>query len=242
MPLFFSNSQSIFFAHVPKTGGASVEEYLTRRFGPLTIAANLRFKTPMQAEGRWHDTIEPPQHFTKYILQGFLPRDLSQAFAVVRNPLDRLLSEYRFQQGISRLNHLGFSTWLRVMLRAAATDPRVFHNHIRPQRDLVPDGARIFQFESGFDPVIDWLDTVTGTTAPDLDMGHFLNRPKEPVAIRGQDIALIRDFYAADYAAFGYPLPDPKKFPADGFALGRDLLATGLAPLAVARQRRAWLS
>ena len=241
MPLFFSNGQSIFFAHIPKTGGASVEEYLTRRFGPLTIAANLRFKTPMRAEGHWHDTIEPPQHFTKYILQGFLPRDLGHAFAVVRDPLDRLLSEYRFQQGISRLSGLGFSTWLRVMLRAAGTEPRVFHNHIRPQGDLIPDGAQIFRFEDGFDPIIAWLDEVTGTTAPDLDMGHFLKRQKTPIAVRQQDVELVRTFYHQDYTAFGYPMPDPQDYSNDALATGRGLLAASIAPLVRAGQRRVWL-
>ena len=35
MPLAHWNNCSIFFAHVPKTGGSSVEDYLIRRFGPL---------------------------------------------------------------------------------------------------------------------------------------------------------------------------------------------------------------
>ena len=37
MPLACHNGQSIFFAHDPKAGGSSVEDYLIQRFGPLSL-------------------------------------------------------------------------------------------------------------------------------------------------------------------------------------------------------------
>lgn len=236
MPLMTVNGLSIFFAHVPKTGGSSIEDYLIRRFGPLSIR-----KQGPEKQARQRDMIQSASHLSAADLESLLPPDLNHCFAVVRNPVDRLVSEYRFQSNYSRTSKLSFSTWLRIMLNCARLDARVYENHIRPQTDLIPQGAEIFQFENGLGQIIPWLDAVTKTTVPDIEIGHLLKRERQPVAVSKQDIRLIWAFYAGDYARFAYAEPSLDEYSHDPLATIRSVFGAILAPIIVFRQRRRWL-
>jgi hypothetical protein len=238
MPLINANGAQVFFCHVLKTGGSSVEEYLVRRFGgPLSIRDRNKRKG-IKTTG----VIGVATHLTAQDLVEFLPPDLAYSFALVRDPLSRVKSQFGFQAGISRTSRLSFSTWLRVMLHAVRLDPRVYQNHIRPQSDLVPEGSEIFRLEDGFDAMIARLDEVTRSTAPEQAVGHLLKRKKSEVKVYRQDAALISDFYAADYARFGYRKPDLSSFESDPRAMLRDLPARLLARAVVAKQHRDWVS
>jgi hypothetical protein len=236
MPLVNAHGTQIFFAHVPKTAGSSVEDYLIRRFGELSIRDQHK-RNRVAGTG----LITPSTHLSALDLLELLPRDLAHCFAFVRDPVDRMLSEYRYQLGVSKTTRFGFSTWLRLMLGCARREPRIYENHIRPQSDLVPDSAKVFRLEDGFEPFIAWLDQVTGTTAPEVEMGHLLKREHAEVALSRQDLRLMAAFYAEDYARFGYATPDTSAIGYDAYAPLRSGLAARLAPMIVLRQRQAWL-
>lgn len=235
MPLAHHNGQSIFFAHVPKTGGSSVEDYLISRFGALSLIDENK-RTGVRGTG----LIVPATHLAAIDIKELVPPDLAYSFAVVRDPLKRLESEFRYQSGVSQMSKLGFSPWLKVMLKAATTEPRLYENHIRPQSDLVPDDAEIFKLEDGFDAMIARLDAVTGTTTPDLSVPHINTRKKEPITMSRADVQAVTRFYAADYDRFGYVRPDPADYPATPSGW-RDHLAGPLAAALVAKQHRDWV-
>ncbi len=239
MPLVSTQEYRIFFAHVPKCAGSSVEDYLIRRFGvPLSI----RDVTHINGARR-RGLNALATHLTSEDLKDFLPQNLSYSFAVVRDPVERTFSQYRFQAGVSRTSRLSFSTWLRVMMRCVQIDPRVYQNHIRPQSDLVPKDAEIFRLEDGFDAMISRLDDVTGSRVSDLQVGHLLNKKSsqaKTVASR-QDIDLLQRFYAVDFERFGYQKRDLSKFESDPYVFWRQTLAHALAPGIVVKQRRHWL-
>ncbi len=236
MSLCRAGDRILFFAHVPKTGGSSVQDYLVRRFGPLWL-----HETGFHArQRRQPDIVQALPHLAAADAGLLLPPDLAWSFAMVRDPVARLQSEYRFQSGVSRASRFPFPTWLRIVLRAAALDPRVYENHIRPQTDLVPAGAEVFRLEDGFDALVARLDAVTGTTAPQVGMGHLLRQERQPIPMFRQDVERILAFHAADYDRFGYPRPDPAAWPADPKARLRDLAAVPLARLVVARHHRRW--
>lgn len=234
MPLAIFDGKTIFFAHVPKAGGTSVEDYLIRRFGALSIRGHGR-------NGSRHDLIQSASHIAAQDLELLLPKKLDLCFAVVRDPVTRILSEYEFQRGVSKTSSLSFSTWLRLVTQAARNEPRIYENHIRPQSDLVPKDAEYFRLEDGFSALISRIDEVVGSEAPEIQIGHFLKRKGTHAEITRQDIELIRDFYAPDYERFGYLYPSPDAYRNDGKALLRDLSARILAKFLVARQRRQWL-
>ena len=237
MPLVTANGKSIFFAHVPKTGGSSVEDYLIRRFGgPLSLR-----DITHRAKDRKRGLIALSTHFTARDLDDVLPHDVDHCFAVVRDPLKRMESQYRFQAEISRTRFFGFSTWLRIMFEAVRIDPRVYQNHIRPQSDLVREGSAVFRLEDKFTDMIAWLDEVTDSSTPDIQVGHLLKRAREPIVMSRQDVELIRRFYKVDYERFGYDLPDPSAHADDRMAGLRWPLARLVAHGVVYKQHRHWL-
>ncbi len=236
MPLATCNGRNIFFAHVPKTGGSSVEEYLTRRFGKLSLLDhNKRLGVPGTS------LMTPVTHLTKLDLSELLPEPLDYCFAVVRDPVARLQSEYRYQTGESRASRFSFSTWLRIMLAAMRIEPRIYENHIRPQDDLVPEEAEIFFLEEGLDVIISRLDTVTGDVAPHIEFQHLLKRQRKPMKLFKQDVEAIEAHYATDYARFGFEPRDRSDLPDDPFSGAREVLGRGMARLIVSKQRSDWL-
>ncbi|MBO9436728.1 sulfotransferase family 2 domain-containing protein [Ruegeria sp. R13_0] len=236
MPVISTPKGQLFFAHVPKTGGSSVEEYLKRRFGGRLSLIDHNKREGIVGTG----LISPATHLTAIDLAELIP-DVIYSFAVVRDPLTRLQSEYRFQTGASRMSRFGFSTWLRIVVAACNLDARIYHNHIRPQSDLVPKEAETFHFEDGFDTIIGRLDEVTETTAPTEKMGHLLKRTREPITLTVEDVNLIADFFAVDYERFGYKRPTTAGLKRDPHAGLRTALAKPLARAVVAKQRHDWL-
>lgn len=235
MPLAHHNCQSIFFAHVPKAGGSSVEDYLASRFGQLSLIDSNK-RDGVNGTG----LIVPATHLAADDLKELLPPNLSYCFAVVRDPLERLASEFRYQSGLSRMSKLGFSLWLKVMLKAAKIEPRIYENHIRPQSNMIPDRAEIFKLEEGFDRMISALDRVTGTTRTELTVPHINTRKKEHISVSRADVRAVIQFYADDYDRFGYTYPEPSDYP-EIPSFWRDALVGPLAAALVAKQRRDWV-
>jgi len=226
MPLYILDNTQIFFAHVPKTGGSSVQEYMARRFGTESISIFGKTKRQMERAGVGTGMIICPTHLTATDLEDFIPKIVKHKFAVVRDPVKRMISEYKFQTGHSVTTNFSFSTWLRIMFYATKKDVRACDNHIRPQVDLIPEGSEIFRLEDGFDQMIEWLDEKTGTTRDDLTVGHFLKKSaKKDFALSKQDIELIIDFYKDDYERLGYEKPDPNEFESGKFETLRCILA-----------------
>jgi hypothetical protein len=241
MPLVSKPGLTIFFAHVPKAAGSSIEDYLARRFDTrLTLTDMHYFRLGHRLRGR--GVISPPTHMTAEDLEEILPAHIDHSFTVVRDPVERTLSQYRFQSNNGNiLTRLSFATWLQIMRACLKRDARCFDNHLRPQTDFVPEDATVFRLEDGLERVTNWLDEVTGSPAPDTTPGHILKAPDRAVSLTRQDLAAIEDMYAGDYARFDYARPSGEGCPSDSLAPLRRIFAAGLARLIIWKQRRAWL-
>lgn len=241
MPLIFAGTGNrlILFAHVPKAGGTSVETYLEARFGGLMFRDHSWANTDL---GR-RSLVASPQHLDGPDLDRLFPAGaINFSFAVVRDPVARAVSEYKYQNWPHnirspwrrRFAKFGFSVWLAMALAAARRDPLFLDNHMRPQVEMLPREVEVFRLEDGFAALIARLDTVTGTTAPDLEIGHELRGPGPDRTARPsrQDLALIVAAFSEDFARFGYAVPDLAAAPDDGLSFARHALGRALAPLA----------
>lgn len=248
MPLILAGHQLILFVHVPKAGGSSIETYLQTRFGKLM----LRDQSWLNARLGRCSLAASPQHIDGSDLKRLFPDEtLALSFAVVREPVARLISEFKYQiwpkhrRAIrrKRFAQLGFSIWLAMALTVARRHPIFLDNHLRPQTEMVPPGAEVFCLEDGFDALVARIDEVTGTRAADLGVGHELRgQPlKLPVRPSRQDLALITSVYAEDFERFGYTPPDLSAAPSDPLAWARHALGRALAPLAWWLYRTGWL-
>ena len=242
MPSVTINEKMVFFAHCPKSGGTSIEHYLAERYPPLRLVdRKWGKKWRFCGETRRARIRSSPQHMTWEDALSVLPSKPDHVFTVVRDPVARLISEYKFHRtlrGTGRvgrlLRQLDFSTWLRVVLRAARQDPFLFDNHLRAQHEFIPEsGAVVFRLEDGLEKVSVWL---AGLEAGEREAGVIEHKLASRAPRRGlrpsrQDLELIARTYAADYELFGYSLPDPTTAPPDRLAPLRDAFAATLAPL-----------
>lgn len=211
MPLILIDGRPVLFVHVPKCAGTSVEEYLRSHFGQLAFLDREFGKVPVQE--RWSRS--SPQHAEAAALQRlFPPCFLHASFAVVRHPVSRLISVFRFQRDIEmRIDaRTSFADWLEELSQSSR--PWAYDNHTRPMVEMVPDDTAVFRLEDGFDPIVDFLESLCsdGRRLPrDVPVRNALERrlaherrTAVPVVPDEREKALIKRLYAADFERFGY--------------------------------------
>lgn len=185
--------------------------------------------------GGWRMAAPPnsPQHLIWADATRQMSRRPETTFAVVRDPVARLSSEYRYQRRHRRgtrsgraLARLPFPFWVRLMLAVAHRHPYAFDNHLRPQCDFVPEDATVFRLEEGLQAVADWLSAQTGETLcpPARALVTGQAAPIDP-ATR----ARIEAAFSQDFERFGYPRQTLQSPPRDL----ADWLASALAPAIV---------
>ncbi|ROU02981.1 sulfotransferase family 2 domain-containing protein [Histidinibacterium lentulum] len=219
MPLFRASGKLVYFAHVPKCGGTSVEHYLSARFGPLGLWDP--FFALRSRAAAWSRS--PPQHMPEAVRRDLIPDGLFDAsFALVRHPVARLNSVFLFQSEIEKAvpRAVTFSRWLDLVERELETNPYQLHGHLLPTGHFVPETATVFRLEDGIDRIIPWLDRLSNTVDGPRSMPRsnvLIDRLKHEGADPPQragpstaDIERIGRLYAEDFARFGYG-PDPDR-------------------------------
>ncbi len=187
MPLARIGEKILFFTHIPKTGGSSVEAYLDQKG-----AVALRFKRRLG----WSETTA--QHMEARIHTRLVPDGFFDAsFAVLRDPVARMVSEYRYRRDRYE-GQRAFPDWVRAAFDAYGRDEYVYDNHIRPQAEFLRQGMVLFRLEAGMQAVCDWIDRETGTPAATRDIWEkksTSNKITVPDDLRDE----INTFYKADY-------------------------------------------
>jgi hypothetical protein len=208
MPAIIDNNFSILFVHIPKTGGTSIEDYLQRRFGSISLSdPNWFYKT--SCFFKTNNIIDTafkvsPQHLTISDIDILNLKKWNFCFSIVRNPLDRIISEFKFQNTLNiELTKLGFSHWLKLTLPLAKRIPTLYDNHIRPQVDFISSNCKIFKYEDGLIEVIKKIDELTQNTS-NLPLFHMMRSENLELNIKDSDVKLIKKFYEKDYDYFKY--------------------------------------
>ncbi|MGB7260513.1 MAG: sulfotransferase family 2 domain-containing protein [Albidovulum sp.] len=198
-----------YYAHVPKCGGSSVEAYLKSRFGSLAFLNTRYLDLPDAA--RW--TKSSPQHLPHADFHRLIPADwITSSFAVVRHPMKRLVSAFLYQVEVEGTVAALWSIdeWFDDWLKRAEAEPFLYDNHLRPQAEIVPEGAAVFRLEDGLDPLVAHFDTLAGDTkgARAIPAENVRKKAMAPDAERlkpsDETKARIAAYYAADFSRFGY--------------------------------------
>lgn len=209
MPVFDTPAARLYFSHIPKTGGSSVEAYLRQKgdmsfFGPPKI-----------------DSIHR-QHLHRSLAIRVLGNEtFDHSFAVLRDPVARLVSEFMwrsdplkpmqklpflFSKSVirrvrvdGRKMSLTFADWVPLVLDETRKNPSHRDNHMRPQVEFLAKGDRLFAFENGLDAVFRWCDAVTDGTPSDPVTRLKMSKSAKPdVAANTRN--MIEQFYADDVA------------------------------------------
>lgn len=211
MPLAKINGRLIHFIHIPKTGGSCITSYL-RAKGPVALYS----REPV----KWSKST--PQHLEAATQRILLPDGFSDhSFAILRDPFDRLLSEYRYRA--TRQNcpldlpdritpsdeltvefdwgtvfHGTFDQWVKRILSGQISDPYLCDNHVRPQAEFIPPNAKTFLFEDGLEQVFTWIDQVTDTERALVPLDRNISS-KFSIQMLEETRRMISDFYHKDF-------------------------------------------
>lgn len=136
MPFYTKNNKTIFFSHIPKTGGSSVDRYFVRGNYNRTFFGGSNTKSLQHRHTLDEDLIEEK---TKY--------DIIYEFTVFRNPLERLLSEF-FMRSMVHKNKTDedFHKFTLNILNQYEINNHINDNHIRPQVEFINLNMDIFKF------------------------------------------------------------------------------------------------
>lgn len=218
MPIALVNGRVLFFVHIPKCGGSSIEDYLSAK-GRLALRAPDR-------NCRWSKS--SPQHMERTIYERIIPDSFFDCgFIVLRDPMERLKSEFRMKAKVPRrsLNpinlalrlrgkytgkriyeyrfyfiplHVDFDIFVRISFLLNRINPYYADNHLRPQVDYYSPKLKAFRFEDGFATIFDWIDIVTQTPRQ-KNRPHKLKGNEIEAQPSDATIALVRRRYAQDY-------------------------------------------
>ncbi|WP_138935465.1 sulfotransferase family 2 domain-containing protein [Roseovarius arcticus] len=212
MPLARINNYLLHLVHIPKTGGAGVTDYM-RKKGDIALYSREQLA--------WAQST--PQHLEFDVSRALIPEGFAdESFAIMRDPLARLLSEYRYrvtrhssQNPISGRLSLSegmkveldwneefqgtFDEWVDHVFMKYQRDSRVCDNHIRPQIDFIGPNMKVFLFERGLQKVYRWIDEVTDTKEIFTPLDRNESR-KFDIEVSRETDTKIKNLYEDDYA------------------------------------------
>jgi len=213
MPVYRINNKTVLFIHVPKSGGTSIDAWLTAH--AAACLHNRLQRLFSVHDGLGLDWQLPMQHFHAEVLERmFAPGFFDYVFMVVRDPLERLKSEYRHIRALPlRIDTwLPFAVWARLMLWLARRAPSFARNHLRPQSDFVCFNAEVFRFEDGLEHIIKTVAERLDLPEPQ-DIPHKRNLADEDIPVSPRTARALRTAYARDYDAFGYDMTPAEETP-----------------------------
>ena len=167
MPVFSleERKMNILFVHIPKTGGGSVEHFFRDHgFKVDLFSCDPSLLSCFKCS---------PQHMHASLLSSMLNlANFDYMFTVVRNPVDRMLSEYKWRVRHPWSAH-GFDSWYLKVRSEKLKNPYLFDNHVRPQSEFLLPKIKIFSFDLGFSRI---LDAVAKDVDLKLDASKVINQ------------------------------------------------------------------
>ena len=159
MPIIKKNNLICHFAHVSKCGGTSVEVYLNK------IGASIAFLDPNFIENskqqKWNNS--SPQHIDGYSLSKLFPANFFDfSFTVIRNPIDRFKSAFKFQKYHEKKIPMetNINNFISKELKNVSKKIGFFDNHFLPQIKFLYPSVKyqVFALENGLFHVKDYID------------------------------------------------------------------------------------
>jgi hypothetical protein len=203
MPAYRINGKNVLFIHVPKTGGTTVERFLGAHSATSLHNSGVKLLRPVRGSLLFFSL--PMQHFHGALLEAmFGVGFFDYAFMIVRDPLGRMLSEYRHSRVLWRPDaYMPFNGWMALALGLTHVTPNLRNNHFRRQVDFRCFDAEVFRFEDGMESIVERLARRLDLPKP-AEVPHMKRTKDLEINVSKACAARVRRHFAADYEAFGY--------------------------------------
>lgn len=199
MPFIEHNGRRVLFIHIPKTGGTSVEKWM-ESVAPLRL-----FSVGVPAFSRC-----TPQHYRAQDVKALLGEGFfDYALTIVRNPYDRIESEYKMRAELAKETYWGripsFSHWLEINLETQKRAPYHLDNHLRPQWEFLDNDVKVFRLEDGLSSPIKAIAKKLNVDPPEF-VHHELKSEEREIEWSIADELRVNQHYGADFETFGYDI------------------------------------
>jgi hypothetical protein len=196
--MVLDRSKKLLFVHIPKTGGTTIENLMD---------------IPLEKEN-FYGVVNSLalQHYTAEKLRLELGKeyfDECYKFAIVRNPYERMISEYFFLP--RRRTFKQFLEFVRDIVHKKKYDTNLFYDHFKPQYEFVYiDGELVVNSIGRFENFSEYVDQ--------LIVDHNLNKEKFGHLGKGKYDKtvdyfedpycrqIINEIYQKDFEYFGYEM------------------------------------
>ena len=210
MPLYIYNDTDkdvqipIYFVHIPKCAGTTVEFLFEKKLNLETFfAPNDYIKVRKYLK-------IPPVHFDISLIEQIFTLEKLYSFAIVRNPFDRILSDFNWAKtkstGAEFFKKLSFEEFCSYCFNQYRLDNNFMANHIMPQHKFISSRInKVFKLEDGLENAIEEVFNDLG-----LKLSNHLNLPKinaskyKKIEINISTKQKIYDFYEEDFIKFNY--------------------------------------
>jgi len=195
--------KKIIFIHIPKTGGTTIESYMEKLNKPIFIGGYGILRNVVYQHFNYKDYIKFFGHeeYNKFI-----------KFTIVRNPYDRIISEYYWTPINTNLGYKSgknFDYFLKKVsniVKNKKYNDTIYHDHFIPQYEFICNidkkimVNRLFKFEE-FNKVLEFLKN----KKYNIDFKKKLNNyEKNKIKLNPIQKKKIYELYKQDFEIFKY--------------------------------------
>lgn len=192
MPVYRHIKKEILHIHIPKTGGSSICKAVEQHGGLVSFMRKGSVKQCGNV---------PPQHMDIWHTKQFFDLKKLKAFAVIRNPWHRLLSEY-----VWRFKNVNFKKGINKFIRKQldGVNHIDYANHLLPQHNFINEDVKLFKYED-WKSMCAYVSNELDLPGFNVDFKHYkqqyrMNYNRPEIDILEKDTKNIFDkFYCNDF-------------------------------------------
>jgi len=197
MPIFEKNGRRVAFIHIPKAAGSSVE----------TMFKADGWSMILYKESYDGYTVSEQHRTYASVKETVDDLDEIDSFVITRDPLSRLISEWRYQTEKVRSSKLDFGDFVRHVECSLKQHKSYWDNHWRPQVDFLDENIdAVIKMESMNLELPDFLRNkgiMEDPRIPHVNR-HAKKRVGAGLNISPESKDRILRIYARDYIVLGY--------------------------------------
>lgn len=167
MPLIYKDGVSIFFFHIPKCAGTSVEKIFVKNNYSMDLHNPSHAYKPLSKHFKCS-----PQHYHYDMVKSIV--DISSfdyCFSITRDPVERIISEYKMRSK-HHASPPSFAVWLERIITIYNKNSFVLDNHVRPQYEFVGPEVKVYNLSAGLASIFEEIQSDLGVEIKEADHFH----------------------------------------------------------------------